>query len=92
MSHIVTMLTGRDTSAWKPKIKERDEGLNKLEEAEVRYIQSFRLVKTPSNGRRLETMQQPSDTASGSPRTDANDFIGPKGEVPSYGPSRQLTF
>lgn len=50
------VLTGRDSSAWKAKVHERDEVLSKLEEAEVKYIDSFRLVQTPSNGRRLEAM------------------------------------
>lgn len=48
----------RDTSEWDAKVQKRDEVLQKLEEAEMRYIQSFRLVPTASNGQRLESVTE----------------------------------
>ncbi|ORX33503.1 hypothetical protein BD324DRAFT_658318 [Kockovaella imperatae] len=51
---IVGLFAIPETSKWRHKLAERDQVLEALEVAEAKYVQSFHLVPTSSNGHRLE--------------------------------------
>lgn len=62
-----------DTSEWRHRLAERDQALEAFEIAEAKYIKSFRLVPTSSNGQKLDYVQ-------GTPDTPKYPFA-PKGEL-----------